>query len=141
MSDYYPGWLLSLRVITRRLNMGKYEEAAELLFDPKIQYENRHRHEFWYAQVLVAALLGRGFHIAFHTGKIAMLGRMDIIRMLAYFEKYANQPEYETHRDTIHYLIAFYQEWDKKNPPRPKTGKLSAPRTTQTIALPEKLFR
>lgn len=140
MSDYYPGWLISLRTISQHLNAGKYKDAAELLFNPRVQHENRHRHEFWYAQILVAALLGLGFHIAFRTAKVNLLGRIDIERMLAYFEKYANQPEYEEHRDTIRRLIAYYKDWDRKHSSRPKTDKQPPHKTTRTATLHEELF-
>jgi hypothetical protein len=129
-------------MISQRLDEGKYQEAAELLFDPKVQHENRNRREFWYAQILVAALLDRGFHIAFHTGKIALLGRIDVAAMLNYFKKYAKHEAYAAHRDTIHDLIAYYENWDKNNQPKPETNKQeTAHRETLTVSLPEKLFR
>lgn len=114
-------WRPALKTIFEQLEAGDYMAASRLLFDPKVQQDNRSSLEFWHAQILVAAIQNMGFHIAFLTGRISYGNRrsfqddLNMNAMIAFFEKYADLPHYQAHRDTILQLAAFYRKWHENN--------------------------
>lgn len=114
-----------LNVILARLRNGRFETKGEkegadkLLFNPIVQRKCNQQPEFWYAQVLVAALQNKGFHLAFLTAnETKMLTPysdkqdqkvVDVDTMIAFFKSYRDNPLYAQYRDKIEHLIKFYE--------------------------------
>lgn len=117
-------WSTSLVAIYEYLEAGNYKAASPLLFDQQTQHYNRSRLEFWHAQILVAAIEGRGYHLAFLTGAIAFgksafTSEIKMKAMLEFFDEYAALPSYRKHRKEIRQLIRFYEDWQERRSQRP----------------------
>jgi hypothetical protein len=115
-----------LNPIIQRLDCGDVEGAAEHLFDPKNQAACTKKALFWYAQILVAALQNKGFHIAFLTAykekDLKPYSRSETDRivkieeMITFFRYYLNNPAFAAYRQKIEDLIAFYENGIHEDP-------------------------
>jgi hypothetical protein len=115
-----------LNPIIQRLDRGDVEGAAKCLFDPQNQAACTKKTLFWYAQILVATLQNKGFHIAFLTAykekDLKPYSRsqtdriVDIEEMIIFFRHYLNNPALAAYHQKIEDLIAFYENDVYKDP-------------------------
>lgn len=109
-----------------RLSRGDIEGAAAFLFSKANQKDCTDVPYFWYAQILIAALQGKGFHLTFLTAYEASPspyhkgnGERRIVTieaMITFFKQYLNDPLYKNHRQKIEELIAFYENGTCEDP-------------------------
>jgi|GEM_PF-4721179 len=112
--------------IKMRLSRGDIAGAAKFLFDQACQKDCVDEASFWYAQILVAALQGKGFHLTFLTAYEASPspyhkgnGERRIITieaMITFFKQYLDDPLYTDYRQKIEELIAFYENGTCEDP-------------------------